>query len=59
VQTVDQLNREMAAKQTHCYTCGRRLLGQGYECHVCHEWQCSKECWEKHSKTVGEFRRDA
>lgn len=51
----DEIDRAIAARQTHCYTCGNKLTGEAFECYVCHEWQCSKECLEKHSKTMNEM----
>jgi hypothetical protein len=53
MRSQDQIAKEIASRQTHCYTCGKKLTGYGaYECHVCHEWQCSKECLEKHTRDM-------
>jgi hypothetical protein len=40
------------AKQTHCYTCGKKLGRVKYECPICREWQCSEECRTKHIATM-------
>jgi hypothetical protein len=47
----NEIDREMAAEQTHCYTCGNKLEVK-YECPICGEWQCSPECLERHIKTM-------
>lgn len=44
----NELDREAARSQTHCYTCGRELGQVRYECPICGEWQCSDECRQKH-----------
>jgi hypothetical protein len=48
----DEVDRARAALQTHCYTCGGTLSGWGFECHKCHERQCSKACLEKHQRDM-------
>jgi hypothetical protein len=53
-QTIDEINRELtvAAMQTHCYTCGKRLGYVRYECSVCRELQCSEDCRQQHMATM-------
>jgi hypothetical protein len=34
VDTIDQMDREIAAKQTHCYTCGNELPKHKIECPI-------------------------
>jgi predicted RNA-binding Zn-ribbon protein involved in translation (DUF1610 family) len=48
----NELVWEAARRQTHCYTCGRRLGPARYECPTCGEISCSEECREKHIKTM-------
>lgn len=48
MQTIDEIDREIAAKQTHCYTCGGAFGAVKYECPTCREWQCSEECLREH-----------
>lgn len=48
----NEMDREIAAKQTHCYTCGKKFDREKWECSVCGEWQCSEECLKKHSETL-------
>ena len=45
---IDKFLKEFVIKQTYCYTCGKRPCNPRYECPICHEWQCSKECLMKH-----------
>lgn len=52
METITEMNRQIAAKQTHCYTCGKGLKRVKYECPVCQEWSCSEECRAKHIKTM-------
>ena len=51
MKTMDEIDREIAAAQTHCYTCGKKFEDVKYECPTCHEWQCSEECRTKHINT--------
>lgn len=48
----NDMDREIASKQTHCYTCGKKFDRVKYEYPVCGEWQCSEECREKHKTTM-------
>jgi hypothetical protein len=48
----NELDREIAAKQTHCYTCGKPFGNVKYECPICAEWQCSEACRKEHIKTM-------
>jgi predicted RNA-binding Zn-ribbon protein involved in translation (DUF1610 family) len=48
----NELDRQAHAKQTHCYTCGKKFGHAKYECPICGEWQCSDECRQKHTKTM-------
>ena len=52
MQTLDEIDREIASTQTHCYTCGKPFSGVKYECPTCHEWQCSEECRKRHIETM-------
>jgi lipopolysaccharide biosynthesis regulator YciM len=48
LQTIDEINRELSAQQTHCYTCGKLLGDVRWECPTCRELQCSEACRTKH-----------
>jgi hypothetical protein len=48
LQWIDDINRQISAKQTHCYTCGKLLGDVRYECPTCQEPQCSEACRTKH-----------
>jgi len=48
----DELNKKIAEKQTHCYTCGKKFGRVKYECPICYEFQCSEECRKKHIETM-------
>jgi predicted amidophosphoribosyltransferase len=52
IQTITQMNREISAQQTHCYTCGKPLSRIRYECPICQELTCSDECRRKHIETM-------
>lgn len=44
----NELDREIAARQKYCYSCGRGLKNVKYECPICGEFSCSEECRDKH-----------
>jgi hypothetical protein len=46
------IDREIAAQQTHCYSCGKRLRRVRYECPICHEFSCSEKCRRQHIETM-------
>lgn len=48
----DREIREIAEKQTHCYTCGKPLGEAVFVCPICRELQCSEECRTKHIETM-------
>lgn len=52
VRDTDDLDSEVFATQTHCYTCGKKFTRVKYECPTCGEWQCSKKCREMHIKIM-------
>lgn len=52
METLDEIDRVIAAKQTHCYACGKKLEHVKHECPICHEWSCSDECRKKHIETM-------
>ena len=49
-----EMDRTMAARQTHCYTCGGLLGKEKVRCRICEEWQCSIDCLSTHMKTMNE-----
>jgi hypothetical protein len=52
METLDQMDRAIAAKQTHCYTCGNPLPKHKIECPICREWQCTRTCLNIHLKKM-------
>lgn len=48
----NEIDREIAAEQTHCYTCGKQFDRVKYECPICGEWQCSEECRKLHREVL-------
>lgn len=51
-RSIRQIEDEINAAQTHCYTCGKPLPAISIPCPVCGERQCSQACCDKHAEDM-------
>ncbi len=55
MQTITEIGKEIASRQTHCYVCGNKLKVIRHECGICQELQCSRKCRMKHIRDMDEI----